>query len=404
MGGPLDGIKIVSCGIWVQAPFATKLLGDLGADVIKVEERLTGDPIRGTLNIMPFDKPPSERHFDMESHNLNKRSIALDLRSERGKEIVYRLVERADVFVHNFRLGVPDRLGIDYETLSRYNPRLIYAQSSGWGMKGPLSHKPSFEHTATARSGWLYHFGGPDMPPLMFRPTICDCMVGVYTAFAISSALVCRERTGIGQFVDISALGSMLAAAPNTVNFPLLYGVDFPRRDKKSSLNPMLCFYECQDGKYIYLSMMQSDRYWHDFCKVLGIEELEHDPKFQSHKDRDGNHTELAAILDRVFSTKPRDEWMALLEAGGDFIYSPVYDTSEAIKDPQVLENEYVTEYEHPAYGPTKVVGFPYKFSKTPASIRRHPPEHGEHTEEILLELGYSWDDIGELKESQVIL
>lgn len=404
MGGPLEGIKVISCGIWLQLPFATKLLGDLGAQVIKVEERVAGDPIRGVMDITPDEIPRTGRHMDLDSFNLNKRSIALDLRKEKGKEIIYRLVEKADVFAHNFRQGVVERLGIDYETLSRRNPSVIYAQGSGWGTKGPVGHRPSFEVTAASRAGWLYHFGGPEMPPVLFRPGICDSLVGIYIAFAIAAALVCREKTGIGQFIDISALGSLLAAAPQEVNFSLLFGKDLPRRDKTTSLNPMVSYYRCQDEKWLALHMMQTDRYWHDFCAVLGIEELEDDPRFHNHQARTENRSELTAILDKVFSTKPRDEWIKLLEQGGDFIFSPIYEVSEAISDPQVLENEYITEYEHPAHGPTKVVGFPYKFSKTPASIRRHPPEHGEHTEEILLELGYSWDDIVELKESQTII
>ena len=408
MSGPLEGVKVLECGIWMQAPYTTRILGDLGADVIKVEDRISGDPMRGVLKMQPTSSCEGahnlERLSDIEIHNRNKRSIALDLRKDEGRGIIYRLIQKMDVFVHNFRLGVVEKLGIDYETLSRYNSNLIYAHASGFGMKGPAKNQPSFEHTVMARSGWLYHFGGPDMPPLMFRPGIGDDLVGVYVAFAISAALFYRERTGVGQYIDVSALGSMVAAASNTINWRLIYGVEYPRRDTKNTTNPLNSLFKCSDGKWIYLTMMQTDRYWHDLCKVMGIEELEHDPKFCNHQARADNSLELTAIFDRTFNSKSRDEWVKLLEEGGDFIFSAVNSVSDLLTDPQVLENDYITEYEHPSFGITKTIGFPYKFSKTPASIEKAPPEHGEHTEEILQEIGYTWEDIIGLKQSEVII
>lgn len=229
MGGPLEGVKVVDCGIWMQAPFAAKMLGDLGADVVKVEERVMGDPMRGVLQWQAAKLPQQaellQRPVEIESHNQNKRSIALDLRKEKGREIVYRLVKKADVFVHNFRLGVAEKLGIDYETLSQYNPKLVYTQASAFGMRGPLKFKTSFETTVMAKAGWMYHFGAPDMPPLMFKPGLGDDIVGVYVTVAMLAALFYRERTGIGQFIDISALGSLIAAATYTVNYRLQYTI-----------------------------------------------------------------------------------------------------------------------------------------------------------------------------------
>lgn len=408
MNGPLEGIRVVECGIWMQAPYATKLLADLGADVVKVEERLGGDPIRGIKPghevPLPREAKQTGRTAEVESQNQNKRSIALDLRKEKGKEILYRLVEKADVFVHNFRLGVTERLGIDYQTLTHYNPGLIYAHTSAFGTKGPISHRPSIETTAMGRAGWFYLCGEPDMPPLMFKPGIGDDLVGVYAALGILAAIVFRQRNNIGQFIDISALGSLIAAQSYIVTYELLYGMEHPRRSKRNAVNPLHCYYKCQDNKWIFLSMMQTDRYWHDFCKVLNLKEFEQDPKFHNQQARAKHSLELISILDKAFNSRPRDEWIKLLEDGGDFVFGPVNTVSDMINDPQVLANEYIREYEHPALGRTKVVGFPYQFSKTPASIRRLAPEHGEHTEEILLEIGYTWHDITELKRLEAIL
>lgn len=406
MGSLLEGVKVIECGLWIQGPYAAMILGDLGADVIKVESRLGGDPLRGlvsfTLEGSQTKIKETGRNYSHEFTNRNKRSIALDLNKREGREIIYRLIEKADVFIHNFRLDVPERLGVGYETLSRYNPKLIYAQGSGWGMKGPIKNRPSFEQTAMARSGWMYVFGSPEMPPLLFLPTIGDVIAGTEIALAILGALFYREREGIGQFIDTSTLGSMIRVANNATTYRLVYGEEYPRRSREKVTNPLANLYKCQDGKWIYLAMMQSDRYWSDFCRVVGLDE--HDPRFVDSEARRQNHKALIGILDKIFSTKPRDMWTKILEESGDFVFGPVQTFSEMVNDPQVLENEYVMDFNHPSFGRTKVVGFPSKFSKTPASIRMPSPEHGQHTEEVLLEIGYTWDEIGRLKDLEVII
>ncbi len=408
MSGPLDRVKVIDCTIWIQGAYASRILGDLGADVIKVEEKIGGDPVRGVSSFTLGDRRQTVdrtgRNYGFEFLNRNKRSITLDLRKDEGKEIIYKLVEKADIFLHNFRQGVAERLSIDYDTLSHRNSRLIYGHCSGWGMKGPSREKPALEYTAMARSGWMYHFGGREMPPLLAVAGVGDQMGGVTMAVALISALFAREHVGKGQFVDVSLLGSLIAAAGHAINFKLAYDTEYPRRSRTEGINPLISYFKCSDGKWIQLGMLQFDRFWPTFCKVMGIAELEKDQRFLTPEARAENLGELVAILDKVFATKPRDEWIKLFEEKGDILYSPIQSVSEVVTDPQVLANEYIMDYDHPAFGRKKEVGFPSKFSETPASIRRSEPGFGQHTEEVLLEVGgYTWEEIAQLRDEEVI-
>lgn len=408
MPGPLKGLNVIECGIWIQGPYAASILGDLGANVIKIEELGKGDPLRGLLGFTMTNHAEkiaqSGRNYGFENVNRNKKSIAINLAKGRGREIVYRLVETADIFIQNFRLGVSERLRIDYGTLCQYNPKLIYAQGSGYGMKGPNSASPGYDIQIMGRAGWMYMTGGPEVPPLAAVPGIGDQMGGITIAVAILAALVAREREGIGQFIDISVLGSLIAAAGFSLNHALMYGVEYPRRSREKITNPLASYYRCRDDKWLQLAMAQSERFWPSFCLAMGIEGLEKDPRFSSLEARRQNCEELIAILDKIFATKTREEWMEHFKKGPELFYGPILTPSEVINDTQATENEYITNFEHPAYGPIKIVGFPYKFSKTQPSVRLPPPEYGQHTEEVLSELGYTENEIVELKEQEVIL
>lgn len=404
MSGTLNGIKVIDCGIWVQGPVAGCLLGDLGADVIKIEHRVSGDPIRGYMPAFQTSTglAKADRNFSVEFCNRNKRSLTLDLSKDQGRQILYKLIERVDVFIHNFRLEVPVKLGIDYNSLVQYNPRLIFAQSSGWGPNGPDRLLPAFDRTALARAGSMFLTDEATLPPVGFAGTIADILAGINLALAINSALVAREREGIGQQIDVSLLGSLVCWESQVLLCKLLTGEEYPRRTRAKAGNPLWNYYRCAGDQWIVLAMPQSDKYWHDFCEIMDIEELQHDPRFNSLHARGENAEELIRILDRRFAAKTREEWIKLFQKT-DLIYAPAQTFSEVVTDPQVLANDYITDFAHPEWGPIKVVGSPYKFSKTPTSLRHAAPQCGQHTEEILLELGYTWEDICEFKDREVV-
>lgn len=405
MAMPLEGIRILDWTIWQQGPVATMMLGDLGAEVIKLEERVGGDPGRGVMSVAgALVGVSSGPNFYFEANNRHKQSLTLNLKKPEAREIIYKLVEKSDVFVQNFRKGVAGKLGIDYQTLTKYNPKLIYASASGYGPFGPDSGEPSFDYMGLARSGIMTAVGEPGMPPLAVAGGIADQMGGIMLAYGILAALLAREKYGVGQEVDTSHLGSMTALQGLNVSCQAMIGAEFKRMPRAAAPSPLWNHYQCGDGKWICLAMPQQDRYWSDFCKTLGIAQVEKDPRFETMAKRAQNAKELIPILDQAFAAKPRDEWMKALKAGGDFIYTIVNNIGDLPKDEQMTANGYVVDYDHPRLGKTKIVGVPVRLSKTPGDPKAPAPEFGEHTEIILTELlGYSWEDVERLKEAEVI-
>jgi len=401
---PLEGIRIVDWTIWQQGTIASCMLADLGADVIKIEERKLGDPGRGVVSMGGMDVT-DRPNFYFEANNRNKRSITLDLAKPEAREIVHKLVGKSDVFVQNFRKNVAGRNGIGYEQLRKINPRIIYASATGYGPNGPDSAEPSFDHLGLARSGIMNAAGEPGMPPLGISGGIADQMGAVMLAYGVMTAIVARERHGMGQEVNASHLGSMSFLQGLSLSMKLMAGFAMPRSFLARSFNPLWNHYECGDGQWIALAMLQSDRYWPDVARLIERPELATDPKWATAAARAGNAEACVALLDEAFAKRPRDEWIKLLrEDKSDLIYTIVNTVDDLPTDPQVLENDYIVEFDHPQHGPTKMVGIPVGLSETPGSIRSAAPELGQHTEEILMDvLGWDWDRISELRDKEVI-
>jgi crotonobetainyl-CoA:carnitine CoA-transferase CaiB-like acyl-CoA transferase len=401
MPGPLDGVKVVELTMFQQGPVCGTKLGDLGADVIKVEPP-TGDPARGFMRIIGTMVGLKGRNYYFENHNRNKRSMVLDLKTERGMEIFLKLIDRADVFVTNLSIDAPIKMGIGPEVLLKRNPRLVYAQASGWGRKGPDASGLSFDYTGIGRSGLMMSCGERGSPPAQVLPGLGDELGGMVCAWAVCIALYAREKTGKGQLVDTSLMGSIMCMLSLVLSAPAILGQEFPRENRRAAGNPIYNHYRAKDDRWFILAHLQPDRYWPNVCRALGMPELEKDPRFDSIEARGENAEELIAIMDKRFLTKTRDEWFEIFKKEG-IIYTPIQSPREVVDDPQALANDYVSWFDHPVLGRTKVVGFPWDFSQTPASIRREAPEFGQHTEEILLEMGYTWDDITRLRDEKAI-
>lgn len=408
MTGPLEGIRVIDWTIWQMGPVATAMLADLGATVIHVENRVSGDPGRAiSLRGTPREIKGRSAYFEYVNHG--KKSITLDLGKEKGREVMYRLVKKSDVFVQNFRQGVPERLKLDYETLCRYNPKIIYAAASGFGPKGPEAAEPSLDAVGLARSGIMYMVDGdPNMPPQPVFGGIADQTGAIMTAYGILVALIARDRLGIGQKVDTSQLGSMVALQGVTVSLLGILGqAGAPaaaRRARKEEHNPLFNYFPCRDGKWLQLGMMQSDRYWPTVCRALDIAHLEKDPRFENATRRADNCEEINTILDERFRTRSAAEWMDIFKKTGDVICTPVQTIADLFHDPQVLANDYIIDCHHEVLGPVKVVGIPVQLSKTPGVVKCEAPAFGQHTEEVLSEIGgYSWEEIIQLRNEEVI-
>ncbi len=405
MALPLSGVRIVAWSLRQTAPSATQLLADMGAEVIKVEVPTGGDSHRGaTKDAGKWTTLPHGLPYGFEILNRNKKSITIDLAKEEGKKILYALIAKADVFVQNYRLGVARKLGVDYQTLKQYNPALIYANCNGYGTKGKQATQAALDPAIHAASGMMLGIGEGGQPPVHLPGAMSDQITGIMLAYGIMVGLFCRERKGIGQEIDVSMLGTMIWVQTNNIIATLLTKKSRERQVRAKAPNPLVNHYRCRDDKWLLLSHFQPQKYWPIICRVLGREELVDDPRFNTLQAREENCAALIVILDETFAQKTRDEWLALF-APEDLIYSPIKDYWEVVNDPQVLENDFLTEVIHPALGPLQEIGIPVRLSETPGSIREPAPQLGQHTEEILVEmLDYSWEDVEILRDQGVIL
>ncbi len=404
MPGALEGTLIIE---WTQFVHGSaSMLGDMGAEVIHIEDRVKGDASRGTSAMWGDSiELPGGRNMLFEGANRSKKSLTLDLKTEKGKEILFRLVKKADIFLHNYRPSVAKRVGLDYASLVHENQRLIYVLASGYGSKGPWSEKRAFDPICQALSGIMWAMGDRDFQePVQISGAIFDVLGSIMTCYGIMAALLHREKTGMGQELEVSQLGSALNLMSVQLNGMLWLGHSVARHSRSRARNPMANHYRCADSKWVMLAEPQSDRFWPDFCGALGLGGLEKDPRFANSRARRENYKEMNALLDSKFLEKTRDEWITLFDQKKlGFAYAPVLTSQEVVNHPQVLSNEYVVEHDHPTMARTRSFNSAINFSKTPLNF--YPaPEFGQHTEQILSEIcGYSWDEIGQMRAEEVI-
>lgn len=398
----LEGIRVVECASVFNGPVTAYMLGDLGAEVIKVEPPVTGDQSRGMSSIYDIQMVlPGGRNSSFEAANRNKKDIVLNLKSEEGQSIFYKLIQKSDIFITNYLPKSLKNLKIDWNTLKQVNPKLIYAKTSTFGSKGPLRDRSGYDMSGQAYSGAMWISGDRDYQgPSVVVGSVFDQISASTLAYGVLAALVARERFKIGQEVECSLLGSAIHMQAMNISPFLWAGRGMARFSQKRCRNPLTNYYRCADDKWILLTEPQSAKYWHDFCTAMGMEEMENDSRFSNSELRRKNYAELITVLDHRFATKPRDEWLKAFSSC-DFAYAPIYEYADVVNDPQVIENGYVVETEHSAMGKIKVVGSPVQFSETPTSIQSRPPEFGEHTEEVLTELlGYSWEEVESMRNN----
>ena len=403
---PLEGIRVLDVTAFQQGPAAGMYLADMGADVIKLEDPRTGDGGRGVMSLLGalMGSPSSGANYYFAAHNRNKRGIAVDLKNEAGRHVIYRLLPHFDVFLSNFLPQTLAGLGMSYAALSEINPRLVYALASGYGPKGPECDQPSFDLAAQARSGMMSIVAEPEHPPLDAGIGTVDQAGGLMLAFGVLAALLARGHTGRGQQVTASLLGTALSLQAQWPQAFFVTGQLPTKVPRTEARNPFWNTYRAGDGKWFVLSMTRSDHVWPNLCRLLGLPDLERDPRFDTHERRQENGRALIAILDHALQARPRAEWLRLIAADG-LICAPVNTYDDVVRDPQVLANDYVVDLNDPVAGRTKAIGIPIHFSETSAKMRLAAPELGQHTEEVLLELGgYDWNDLVALKEAGVII
>ncbi len=399
----LEGIRVVDWSVFHVGPSTGVKLGEMGAEVIKVEEPGVGELSRGVESLYGVPTQlPSGRNWFFEFLNYNKKGITADVKTEKGREIIYRLVEKSDVFLTNYRQQAAVRLGMDYETLRRYNPRLIYASSSCLGTEGPDGSSPGLEVIAQARSGLMMVPGEAGMPPQMLHSSVCDQTGSLMLTMGILGALLARERLGVGQEVTTSQLGGAMLLQCFNVMCQLLTGQPIPREVRTEAKNPLYNYYRCRDGRWLVLGMLQ-DRYWAPFCQVLGRTDLLDDTRFDTLAHREEHCRELVAILDEAFATRDSADWEGPFREQ-DMLFGVVNDIAQAIADPQVAANQLLAPVDHPVLGHTPWQILPINFSQTPVSFSLPAPELGQHTEEVLTEIcGYSWEEAAQLRDEGII-
>jgi|AP82_1055514.scaffolds.fasta_scaffold10918_3 crotonobetainyl-CoA:carnitine CoA-transferase CaiB-like acyl-CoA transferase len=393
---PLEGIRVLDLTRALAGPFCTLMLGDYGADVIKIEIPGAGDDTRHW-------GPPfvGEESAYFLSINRNKRSLTLNFKDPEAIKIFLQLAKDADVIVENFTPGVMARFGLDYETVKGVNPKIVYCSISGFGQTGPYQSRPAYDQIMQGISGIMSITGEPDGEPQKVGIAVTDIGAGMWSAFAVMTAIFHREQKGEGQYIDISMMDAQVAWL--TYQAATYFANDEPPK-RLGAAHPTLVPYQafmCEDGKYINVAV-GSERIWDRFCQGMKMPEMKENPEYATNGDRVRNRDEIVPNLQKIFLTRPVNDWVQDLQEF-NVPCGPINDLADVFSDPQLLHRKMFVEMPHPTLGSIKQTGLPIKFSLTPGALDRHPPLLGEHNGELLKELGYSEADIQRLTEQEVI-
>jgi crotonobetainyl-CoA:carnitine CoA-transferase CaiB-like acyl-CoA transferase len=398
--GPLAGIRAVELGVWVAGPSAGAVLADWGASVVKIEPP-AGDPFRGLYVVASGVELPANPPFELD--NRGKRSVVLDLGTPEAREVAARLLDGADVFITNVRAAGLARLGLDYPQLAPRHPRLVYGRITGYGEQGPDADRPAYDIGAFwARAGIAAALTPPGTDPPMQRGAMGDHTAGLSLAGGIAAALLARERTGCGQLVTTSLLRIGAYVLGWDLNATLRMGIRATPFTRSTMPNPVISPYRAGDGRWFWLLGLQGQRHWPDLVRAVERPEWLDDPRFATMTARREHCAELVQEIDAIFATRTLAEWGERFDRAGMW-WAPVQTTEDLVVDPQARAAGVFTEMPQAEGGPVPAVAQPLDFSDTPWAIGGPAPECGQHTEEVLLELGYDWDAIAALKERGAI-
>ncbi|MEE9124319.1 MAG: CoA transferase [candidate division NC10 bacterium] len=392
---PLEGVVVLDVSQVMAGPFCTLLLADMGADVIKTERPQRGDDSRAMGP--PFIHGESAAFLAM---NRNKRSVALNLKSEEGREVFRLLARRSDILVENFRPGTMESLDLHYEAIQKINPTIIYCSISGFGQTGPYRSRGGFDLVTQGMSGLISVTGHPGSPPTKVGVPISDLNAGIYAAYGVLAAYVHRLKTGEGQHVDTSLLEGAVAYTFWESAIYFATGEIPPPMGSGHRLNAPYQVFQSKDGALSIGAANQST--WEKLCGVLGGQDLAKDPRFLTNADRVRNYQELAASLQPIFLQRTTAEWLTLLETAG-VPAGPIYNVAQVYGDPHVQARNMVVDLEHPVAGKIKNIGVPVKLSLTPGQIRQPAPLLGQHTDEVLLWIGLETAELVRLREAGAI-
>jgi CoA:oxalate CoA-transferase len=392
---PLDDLFVVDLTRILSGPICTMLMADMGAEVIKVEPPPFGDDSR---QWGPHFIGGISTYFL--SVNRNKKSLGLNLKSKDGRAILHKLIERADVLLENFRPGVLDRLGFDYEAVTKLNPRTIYCSVSGFGHTGPYRDRPGYDVIAQGESGMMDLTGYPDGPPAKLGASLADIVAGLYAFNGICLALLARQKTGKGQHVDVSLLDGMVS----TLAYHALIYLSTGRSPTRAGTrHPSIVPYECFQTKDGFVNIaVTNQKQWENFCEALGFPEIAHDDRFETMKARLSNYGILRPMIERVVSMMSRTEVIKAMSEVG-IPAGPINTVGEILEDSHIHARQMVAELTHPQYGPLRVLGIPIKLSDTPGIVENAPPMFGEHNREVLQKLGFTEKEVAELERSGVL-